>query len=209
MSIPTSYSEAKRIGSPKYFTGESCKFGHVAERRTSNQACTECERIKSAAWKLVNPEKRKASNIAAKRKRYSKLTHEEREAGNEYRRKWRENNRDRVRQYSKQWRDTNIDKARQAESKWAKDNPAKKAAKDARRRAAELKASPIWLTKEHQQAIAEIYESARMLTEKTGINHEVDHVVPLRGKLVCGLHVPWNLRAISESENRRKTNRHD
>ena len=84
-----------------------------------------------------------------------------------------------------------------------------KAAKDARRRAAELKASPKWLTDVHHRSIAAIYEAAVTLTEQTGVQHEVDHIVPLRGRMVCGLHVPWNLRAISGSENRRKSNKHD
>lgn len=209
MSFPSSYSEAKLANSPKYFTGEPCRFGHVAERRTSNQACTECERIKSAAWKAANPERSKASNVASKRKQYENLTQEQREAGNEYRRNWRDANRDRVRQHSKQWRDKNLDRAREAERAWAKENAEKKAAKDARRRASELNATPRWLTNGHHRSIEAIYSAARTLTEKTGIQHEVDHVVPLRGKLVCGLHVPWNLQVISRAANRRKLNKHD
>lgn len=209
MPLPNSYSEAVRLGQSRYFTGVPCKFGHLAERRTSNQACTECERVKSAAWKSANPEKRQASNIASKRKQYASLTAEQREAGNEYRRKWREQNRDRVRQYSKQWRDKNLDRAREAERAWAKENAEKKAAKDARRRASELNATPRWLTNGHHRSIEAIYSAARTLTEKTGIQHEVDHVVPLRGKLVCGLHVPWNLQVISRAANRRKSNKHD
>ncbi len=77
----------------------------------------------------------------------------------------------------------------------------------AKRRARLAKASPAWLTEEQLNAIKEIYAHASLVEAQTGIKHEVDHMVPISGKNVCGLHVPWNLSVIPMSENRRKSNK--
>lgn len=83
--------------------------------------------------------------------------------------------------------------------------PHKEVAKVQRRNAAKLMAVPKWAD---HAAIARHYENARYLTEVTGHLHHVDHIVPLRGKLVCGLHVENNLRAIPHFLNTRKGNQH-
>lgn len=60
---------------------------------------------------------------------------------------------------------------------------------------------PKWADR---QAIKAIYAEARALTLRTGIQHHVDHVIPLLGATVCGLHVHNNLRIITAEENMRK-----
>lgn len=70
--------------------------------------------------------------------------------------------------------------------------------------AAKLSATPPWLSAEHLRTIEGLYIEAARLTEETGVPYEVDHIVPLQGRKVRGLHVPWNLRVIERTENRRK-----
>ena len=69
--------------------------------------------------------------------------------------------------------------------------------------------TPAWLTKEDVDAMTVIYVNAHNITKETGIKHEVDHIYPLQGKKVSGLHVPSNLRIITRSENRKKSNHLD
>ena len=82
-------------------------------------------------------------------------------------------------------------------------------ARSAFRRARKRQATPPWLTPEHKKKIESHYVRARRKTAETGILYHVDHIVPLISEHVCGLHVPWNLRAIPASINLSKKNRHD
>lgn len=67
-----------------------------------------------------------------------------------------------------------------------------------RRRRRETQATPAWAD---IKAIREMYKLAAFLTKSTGEAHVVDHIVPLAGKLVCGLHVHWNMQVIHWREN--------
>ena len=73
-----------------------------------------------------------------------------------------------------------------------------------KRRAAKLQRTPSWAD---LSAIQRMYVEARRKTRKTGIDHHVDHVIPLQGKTVCGLHVANNLQVLTASENGRKYNK--
>ena len=85
---------------------------------------------------------------------------------------------------------------------WSQNNKDKCNAHDAARYARELQATPVWLDKQQKQEILSWY------TEAQATNLEVDHIVPLKGKTVCGLHVPWNLQLLTRSKNASKSNKH-
>lgn len=70
-----------------------------------------------------------------------------------------------------------------------------------RRRRREARATPPWTDR---KAIRAKYDEAKRLSKLTGEAYTVDHIVPLDGKLVCGLHVDWNLRVVHWLENARK-----
>jgi hypothetical protein len=82
--------------------------------------------------------------------------------------------------------------------------PEKVSADNANRRARKLNATPPWLNDEHKAEITATYKEMRRLRNETGIEHHVDHIIPLRGKDVCGLHVPWNLQILTADENYKK-----
>lgn len=78
--------------------------------------------------------------------------------------------------------------------------------KEAKRRSAKLNATPAWLSVKQENDIKLVYKVCSKISKKTGKPHEVDHIVPLMGENVCGLHVPWNLQILPASMNRSKGN---
>lgn len=76
-----------------------------------------------------------------------------------------------------------------------------------KREAGKINRTPSWLNAEEKMLIKAKYKEASWMTTRTGIKHHVDHIVPLLGKNVSGLHVPWNLRVIPARENIRKGNK--
>ena len=74
------------------------------------------------------------------------------------------------------------------------------------RMAMKRKATPAWLDAEHRLRIQAIYAATQQLQEATATTYHVDHIVPLVSSVVCGLHVWWNLRPLTERENTTKLN---
>lgn len=98
--------------------------------------------------------------------------------------------------------------SKERQKKWRQNNLEKNCAKENKRRASKLKATPTWLSKEQLQEIANEYALSKWCSEVMGTKYHVDHIVPLKGELVCGLHVPWNLRVIPAKENISKGNKY-
>lgn len=87
---------------------------------------------------------------------------------------------------------------------WRQTKPHLNAAKEAKRRASKVTATPSWAD---LTAIKAIYEEASRLSDETGVKMHVDHIVPLAGETVCGLHCEANLRIVPADENLSKSNR--
>jgi hypothetical protein len=131
--------------------------------------------------------------------------HEERKA--KLKAYWHDNKdelKTRYRGYYQKYRDDNRDTERERYRQHYQANPDYYQVKSRIRQEGQLQATPKWLTKEQKAAISTIYRKARQLTKLTGVKHVVDHIGPLNGKNSCGLHVPWNLQVIPETENLRK-----
>lgn len=94
-------------------------------------------------------------------------------------------------------------------ARWYQRNKPVARARLARYRATLKQAAPSWLNEQHQSQIEDWYTLAGLLAEETGVPHHVDHVVPLRGKNVSGLHVPWNMQVLTARENLSKCNKFD
>lgn len=96
-----------------------------------------------------------------------------------------------------------VERGRQAAARYRAENPDKVDMWRGLRRKVAKAATPVWADRD---SIRAIYEKAKRLSELTGQQHHVDHVIPLRHKLVCGLHVPENLQILLAIDNLRKRN---
>lgn len=127
-------------------------------------------------------------------KKYSKLrVYEYTEEKKEYSRKRYLENKSHILSVNKKYRTENKDAHRERQSK---------------RRSKKLLATPIWLTDAQKAHIKRIYRLAVLIQDITGISYHVDHIIPLKGKDVCGLHTPENLQVLRADLNLQKSNSH-
>lgn len=117
---------------------------------------------------------------------------------------WLSNNPERVLVIKKKWRDANKEYHRLQGKKWREQHPERAKAQVNARRGFLKKAQPQWAD---TGKIQEFYLIASKLTKETGISHHVDHIIPLLGKQVSGLHVETNLQVIPAHENQVKSNK--
>ena len=90
---------------------------------------------------------------------------------------------------------------------WSKTNRGIANALGRRYKLKKAKATPLWLTPEQLYNMQCTYKVAAQLSETSSQKWHVDHIVPIRGKDVCGLHVPWNLQLLPAKMNMQKGNR--
>jgi hypothetical protein len=117
-------------------------------------------------------------------------------------------NKDKVLARNKEYAERKPDVLRKAKDNWKRKNPSAVVALTAKRRSSKLKATPLWLSESQLKEIKDYYWLAKDLEAITGETYHVDHIIPLQGKDVCGLHVPWNLQVLPSDLNISKGNRH-
>jgi len=186
--------------------------------------CKTCDK----AYKLANKEK-----IAAARKEYRKANKEKiaqnlkeyRQANKdrlaqqdkEYRqankekiaertKKYRQENADKVKEVQKNYLEKNAEKVLARQKTYRENNKPLRTALERKRQAAKIHRTPAWLTDSDKLRMACLYQLSAMRTRESGQEWHVDHIIPLQGRLVSGLHVPSNLRVVTAVENRQKYN---
>lgn len=120
---------------------------------------------------------------------------------------WRSKNPNKIKELNQQYYLENSKELIQKQLIWMKNNPAKVNAVQMKRNCAKKNRTPKWLTNKQIDEIRQFYIKASEMTKKENIKYEVDHIIPLQGKNVCGLHVPWNLQILTKQQNLKKGNR--
>lgn len=191
MNLPITRAEAKATGAKRYFHGRPCQRGHVSVRRTTDANCMQCVEFhrsrpeykrklceRAAAWAKANPEKAHA--------RY---------------RAWKDANPEKYSATKSAWRERNIEKsresARRSVAKRLRENPHIRRANEAVRRA---RITAATLKIKSSKPILDFYR-------KCPPGMHVDHVIPLKSDVVCGLHVLCNLQYLSPFDNVSKNNK--
>jgi hypothetical protein len=169
---------ASAAGDTKY-QGAPCKRGHGGIRYVVNADCVDC------AMDRQNTEARK-NYIAGYRKTSSTVQAYQKA-------------------YQKQYEQREVVKAKRATRRKA--NPELGAARTQKYNSAKNNRTPLWLGADELWMISQAYELAALRTKLFGFAWHVDHVIPLRGELVSGLHVPHNLQVIPAWDNKSKSNR--
>jgi len=163
-------------------------------KRARNRSPASLARVKE--WTRANPERKAEAD--------RRWAEENRERKNAAWRAYGERNRETrnaaALEYYYRTRDIRAQKAKE----WRAANKSRVRGHGAARRARERNALPAWAD---HAVIAEFYERAADISRVTGCPHHVDHIVPLAGRTVCGLHVEHNLQILPARENHSKRNR--
>lgn len=171
--------EAKHKKLQKYYTGIPCKKGHVALRLTSTRRCVECNKINtSSVEKYI------------------------------YNKDYYLNNKEKITTLSLEYRQRTKNKKAEYDKVYRNLNAAKLNSNKAKYRAAKISKTAKWDLDFTEFVCEEAFELAKLRKNLFGFDWEVDHVIPLQGKEVSGLHVWNNLAVIPASLNAAKGNKY-
>lgn len=142
------------------------------------------------------------------KKRYTEYYNKNRDHVLHKTRLYREQNKDKYKIWISNWEKNNSEHIKAKKSEWRDSNRGLVGMYAANYRARKRKAHPTWLDEFELFVIEEVYALAAQRTKLLGIDFEVDHIVPLKSDIVCGLHCKDNLQILTASENSRKSNRY-
>lgn len=200
--------QAKIAGLPRYFTGKPCLRGHISERYTASGICIQCqtEKRRREGEKPVDNSRKIAKSLGHKKykskspcvKGHDSLRYTgsggcvECAKEKHKRHRYKEIKGGVFFERRKAYRNKNrglyvyLCQSRRKKTKLA---------------------TPKWLTKTHISEMKKIYIKCGKLNSVEKNSHHVDHIIPINGKNVCGLHVPWNLQILTKAENLSKNNK--
>ena len=178
-----------------------CKRGNIAQRdKYGHCLCDEC---KAYNYSVARASEKKRAYV-------KKWRVENKDKVASYTAKWNRNNKAQRKYIVASWRRRNPDKVKamsnKAGKKWNMNNKGKRNAIVAKRKYSLIARTPPWAD---IKKIKAVYIEASRITKETGIPHEVDHIIPLQGEFVSGLHVHTNLQILTREQNRSKGNRYE
>lgn len=165
---------------------------NLCEYYASRSSCRECYKSRVFQNRKNNPE----INLRYRQKNLEKIRHNDKMRSREYRLE----NSETVKRSRDLWIASNIELNIRLKKVWRQENKSKINQLASKRRAYKAKALPKWLTKSQKAEIQRIYDECPA-------GYHVDHIIPLKGRNCCGLHVPWNLQYLTAEDNLKKSNK--
>jgi len=192
-----------------YFTGIPCKNNHISKRSVNNKSCYICILEKSQKWRSNNRHYHEKYNHEYRENNKEQLSDDQKKRYRQLKTINPDVFKEKDRKNHKTYRTKHLNKIRAMNKQYRTINSGIINAKTAKRRAIKMQATPTW---SDIQKIREIYQDCQdinIMNKLIGGTNKfvVDHIIPLKNNLVCGLHVPENLRIILESENCMKHNK--
>jgi hypothetical protein len=203
--------QAKALGLPTCYGSPCVKHPEADGLRRVSGACVVCAKEAVQQRRASNPEKYKEQSQISHKKEWERTLanpelHEKKKAiDREYYRK----NKAQIRVGILEWNRKNPKKVKAHAKKVRQNNRGTVNFHTAKRRYSKLQRTPAWLTEDDHWMIKEAYELAALRTNLFGFSWHVDHITPLQGKTVSGLHVPLNLQVIPGKDNVAKSNSYE
>lgn len=198
-----SLKQARLSGLPNYYTGKPCPKGHIGQRVVSKRCCEICRNKKVSPSKSAVHFSRRAAKqrgdkfyFTGKPCKNGHVVNRETKTGQCL---------NCVKNAITKWRSNNFAKVKSSYAAYKRNNRGRVNANNRSRQLRKQRATPQWSEKE---LIRSVYDGADYLSRLTGIQWDVDHIVPINNQDVCGLHVLNNLQYLPHTDNVRKGSKH-